>query len=93
MPKVSKMGSHIGNFELILAQFSRLFANAVLDAILEGNGEVRRHRAGPTTALSGWTLESSGVVSSTANIISWMMRRILRASPPAAGPLLLAAFD
>ncbi len=42
---------------------------------------------GPTTALACWTLDSSGRVFSTANIISWMMRRILRATPSAAGPL------
>ncbi len=89
MPKTSKICSQIGYFELILAQFCRLFASAVLDAILDTYGEVRRQRAGPTTALSGWTLESSGRAFSTANIISWMMRRILRASPPAAGPHLL----
>ena len=80
------MGSQMGYFETILAPFCRLVASAVLDVILEGNGEVRRHRAGPTTALACWTLDSSGRASSTANIISWMMRRILRATPSAAGP-------
>ena len=76
MPKVRKIVSQMCYFGTLLAPFCRLFASAVLDAILEGNGEVRRHRAGPTAALACWTLDSSGRAFSTANIISWMMRRI-----------------
>ena len=84
---MSNMGSQMGYFEPILAPFCRLFASAVLDAILEGNGEVRRHRAGPHCSLG--MLDSGqfwqGVQHGEHHLLD-DAPDYLRASPPAAGP-------